>query len=236
MAGITDATNPLPSSPSEEKLIYAPNDGQYKFSTLSRASLSPSPFHQFHHWFQSAQSFPIPQPETTVFSTASLPSGRISARTVYLKQLDTHGFVVFTNLGTSRKSRDLKTNPHAALTFHWAAMERQVRVEGVVEYLTREENQAYYDTRIRGSRIGAWASRQSCELSDRGELERRVKEAEERFDGVEEIPVPEFWGGVRIRPLSIEFWQGRESRLHDRFIYEREDIEKEEWTVKRLSP
>lgn len=109
-------------------------------------------------------------------------------------------------------------------------------MEGVAEYLTKEENQEYFDTRIRGSRIGAWASLQSCELKDREELDDRVKETEKRFEGVEKIPVPDHWGGIRVRPLSVEFWQGRQCRLHDRFVYEREDVEKDEWTTKRLSP
>lgn len=151
-----------------------------------------------------------------------------------MKELDDRGFVVYSNWGTSRKASDVASNPHAALTFWWREQERQVRVEGRVERLTSAESQVYYDTRIRGSRIGAWASRQSEVLEGREQLEQRVKDVEERFAGTEEIPVPEFWGGVRVVPDVVEFWQGRESRLHDRFRFTRG--EGEEWKVERLSP
>ena len=171
-----------------------------------------------------------------MLSTAPLPSGRVSARTVYLKELDPHGFIIYSNFGTSRKSQDLRSNPYASLTFYWRELERQVRVEGVAERLSPEESQAYFDTRIRGSRIGAWASRQSEVIDNRAVLEQRVKEVEMRFEGKDEIPVPEFWGGLRVKPLYVEFWQGRESRLHDRFVYERESADSDEWTIKRLGP
>lgn len=184
-------------------------------------------------------------PETCTLSTAQLPSGRVSARMVYLKELDGKGFVVYTNLGTSRKAADLATNGHASLVFWWEALQRQVRVEGLTERLTPKESQVYYDTRVRGSRIGAWASRQSQVLEPsaegegdddgRAQLEGWVKEVEQRFEGQEKIPVPEFWGGLRIVPDRIEFWQGRESRLHDRFVYEKE-ADGDKWTIDRLSP
>lgn len=170
---------------------------------------------------------------------------------VYLKELDAKGgFVVYTNLGTSRKAADLASNPHASLTFWWEALQRQVRVEGRAERLSREESQVYYDTRVRGSRIGAWASRQSQVLEPqegvkgeegeeddgRAQLEGWVKEVEERFEGQETIPVPEFWGGLRIVPERVEFWQGRDSRLHDRFVYDKVEGEEGKWTINRLSP
>lgn len=233
---------------------------------LHRRDLDPdSPIAQFHAWFSAAQAYATPaaagpdqqqqgqgiaHPETCTLSTASLPSGRVSARMVYMKELDARGFVVYSNFGTSRKARDLEANPWASLVFWWEAMERQVRVEGRAERLPRDESQRYYDTRVRGSRVGAWASRQSAVLRPEGEgegegeggddgraqLQRWVDEAEERFRGTEDIPVPEFWGGLRIVPERVEFWQGRENRLHDRFAYEKVDGEGEKWTLERLSP
>jgi pyridoxamine 5'-phosphate oxidase len=158
---------------------------------------------------------------------------------VYLKELDRKGFVIYSNFGTSNKSKDLKSNKWASLTFWWRELERQVRVEGMTERLTTEESQNYYDTRIRGSRIGAWASKQSQVLTEREELEGWVKDIEEKFEGEEKIPCPEFWGGLRIKPEMVEFWQGRESRLHDRFQYTKvegkEGVEAE-WKIERLSP
>ncbi|KAM3080433.1 pyridoxamine-phosphate oxidase [Clarireedia jacksonii] len=195
----------------------------------------PPPFTQFHSWFAHAQLNAVHQPETVCFSTASLPSGRVSARMVYLKELDTTGFVIYSNWGTSRKAADISSNPYASLTFWWRELERQVRVEGPTERLSREESQVYYDLRARGSRVGAWASRQSEVLKGgREELEERVRETEKRFEGGEKIPVPEFWGGLRVKPERVEFWQGRDSRLHDRFVYERG--EDGEWKIERLSP
>ncbi|KAI9827274.1 MAG: hypothetical protein M1832_005412 [Thelocarpon impressellum] len=221
---------------------------QYTLSQLTRADLNPSPLTQFHAWFDAAQRHPVPLPEATTLSTAELPSGRVSARMVYLKTLDTRGFVVFSNWGTSRKAQDIRTNPRASLVFWWREMERQVRVEGPTERLTTEEDQRYFDTRVRGSRIGAWASEQSKVLapSEEGDddgrtvLEARVADAEQTWHGRNHISVPPFWGGMRIVPETVEFWQGRESRLHDRFRYSRveqkeADVEGE-WRVERLSP
>ncbi|KAG0123821.1 hypothetical protein HOY82DRAFT_574336 [Tuber indicum] len=224
------------SAAAKEKLIFAPEDDQYNASALTSTDLSPSPLTQFHAWYTAAESHAIHQPETTTLSTAHLPSGRVSARTVYLKELDARGFVVYSNWDTSRKAADVASNPRAALTFHWREMERQVRVEGVTERLTDEESQVYFDTRIRGSRVGAWASRQSVGIEDRDVLEGWVKEVEERFKDQEKIPVPPFWGGLRIVPDYVEFWQGRTSRLHDRFAYTRDSIDSDTWKIQRLSP
>ncbi len=231
-----------------EKKIFAPTSNsddpghatQYEKGALDRNHLLPSPTDQFHKWFEEAQSAQVYQPETVTFSTASLPDGKVSARMVYMKELDDRGFVIYSNWDTSRKAEDVKSNPNAALTFWWREMERQVRVEGSVERLTSEESQVYYDTRIRGSRVGAWASQQSKVLESREELEKRVEDVEKRFDGQDKIPVPDFWGGMRILPEVVEFWQGRPSRLHDRFRYTKVDVnakaKESNWNLERLSP
>lgn len=223
-----------------EKRIFAPggsNDSnqaeQFTRGSLESHQLSSDPFAQFHLWFKQAVAEKVAHPETVTLSTASLPSGKVSARTVYMKELDDKGFVIYSNWGTSQKAKDVASNPNAALTFLWQDLERQVRVEGPCERLTSEESQVYYDTRIRSSRLGAWASQQSKVLKDREELEQQVKDVEKKFEGQEKIPVPEFWGGLRVKPEMVEFWQGRESRLHDRFRYTKDEGE---WKIDRLSP
>jgi pyridoxamine 5'-phosphate oxidase len=233
----------LHAAPEPAKRIFAPTSNssdpghatQYTKGALDSTDLLPSPTDQFHAWFQEAQDQKVYQPETVTFSTAELPSGKVSARMVYMKELDATGFVIYSNWDTSRKASDVRSNPNAALTFWWRELERQVRVEGRVERLTSSESQVYYDTRIRGSRIGAWASQQSKVLEGREELEKRVEDVEKNFDGKDEIPVPEFWGGLRVVPEVVEFWQGRPSRLHDRFRYTKAEGANE-WKVERLSP
>ncbi|KAM7204515.1 hypothetical protein V8F33_001479 [Rhypophila sp. PSN 637] len=228
---------------------------------LRRNHLNPtSPIAQFHDWFRTATESGVSHPETCTLSTAQLPSGRVSARMVYMKELDAQGFVIYSNFGTSGKARDLFGtadgssigNAWASLVFWWEPLERQVRVEGRAVRLTAAESQVYFDTRVRGSRIGAWSSQQSAFLrpkaeidgdDGRAQLEGWVKEAESRFEGTEQIPVPDFWGGLRIVPERVEFWQGRQNRLHDRFVYDRVHGDGSEhaqgeasWTLNRLSP
>lgn len=241
--GHSTSTSAAMSSSTPNKRIFAPggtNDSQqaqqYTKGSLEADQLDPNPLTQFDIWFQHANAEKVHQPETVTLSTAELPSGRVSARMVYLKELDDKGWVVYSNWGTSRKAADVKSNPHASLTFWWHELERQVRVEGRVERMTSEESQVYYDTRIRGSRMGAWASQQSSVLSSREELEKQVEDVEKRFDGQDKIPVPEFWGGIRVIPEMVEFWQGRPSRLHDRFRYTRDEKSESGWKVDRLSP
>jgi pyridoxamine 5'-phosphate oxidase len=158
-------------------------------------------------------------------------AGVPSVRMVLLKGADERGFTFFGNY-ESRKGAELQVNPRAAVVFHWAVLERQVRIEGRVERLTTEESAAYFRTRPRGARIGAWASRQSARLDDRAVLEGRVREYEAKFPG-DEIPLPPFWGGYRLVPQRIEFWQGRVNRLHDRIVFERDG---ERWVASRLYP
>ncbi|KAJ9644577.1 pyridoxamine-phosphate oxidase [Coniosporium tulheliwenetii] len=212
------------------KRIFAPggtNDSlqaqQYTKGSLDIHQLDPNPVTQFHTWFSHARDSGVYQPETVTLSTAALPSGKVSARMVYLKELDDRGFVIYSNWGTSRKAADIKSNPYAALTFWWHEIERQVRVEGPASGSSR-----------RSRKIGAWASQQSSVLKSREELEERVRDVEARFEGKDEIPVPEFWGGLRVVPEMVEFWQGRESRLHDRFRYTKG--EDGGWRIDRLSP
>ena len=209
---------------------------QYTKGSLDIPQLAANPFAQFEIWFKQAQAADVYQPETVNFATAELPSGRVSARTVYMKEMDGRGFIVYSNWATSRKSQDVASNPCAAITFLWRELERQVRVEGRCERLSSAESQPYYDTRIRGSRIGAWASQQSHVLQDRAELEKQVEDVEKRFEGQEKFPVPDFWGGMRVVPETVEFWQGRSSRLHDRFQYTKDDKAEGEWKIQRLSP
>ena len=160
------------------------------------------------------------------------PDGRPSARMVLLKGVDARGFAFFTNY-ESRKGAELAANPRAALVFFWVQLERQVRVEGRVERLSAEESDAYFASRPEGSQLGAWASQQSAVLPDRGPLEARYEELRAQYEG-QEVPRPTFWGGFRVVPETVEFWQGRVNRLHDRLRYRRQDDGS--WVIERLSP
>ena len=151
-----------------------------------------------------------------------------------LKELDENGFVFYTNYD-SRKGRDLTENPQASLVFYWAELERQVRIEGGVERVSRQQSEAYFKTRPRGSRLGAWVSHQSEVIQSRKMLEVRLRDLEARYTGTDEVPMPDYWGGFRVRPASIEFWQGRPNRLHDRLQYSR-NSEENEWRIERLAP
>lgn len=197
---------------------------------LPEAADDADPFELFAAWFHAAEESGLIHPEAMALATAT-PEGAPSVRMVLLKDVGPQGFVFFTNY-RSRKGRELEANPAASLCFHWANLERQVRVEGRVERTTEEESYAYFATRSRGSRIGAWASSQSETLPGRDELEARVREAEERF-GNEEVPLPPFWGGYRLLPRRIEFWQGKADRLHDRLAFHRSE---EGWESRRLYP
>ena len=200
---------------------------------LSEETVAADPIDQFARWFRDAGEAGVTQPEGMSLATVDA-GGQPSVRVVLLKHFDADGFVFFTNY-LSRKGRALAVNPLAALGFWWDPLERQVRIEGDVEQVSPEESDAYYRTRPLGSRIGAWASPQSDVIAGRSVLEEQVRRIEERFAGTEEtLPRPEHWGGYRVRPQAIEFWQGRVSRLHDRIRYSR--TEPGNWTIERLAP
>jgi pyridoxamine 5'-phosphate oxidase len=198
---------------------------------VDAADLDPDPHLQFDRWFAEAAQAGVRYPEQMAVATAATDAVP-SVRMVLLKGHDARGFVFYTNR-TSRKARELEENPLAALVLHWEVQERQVRAEGAIEHVDDAEALAYFRSRPRGSRIGAWASPQSRVVAGRHELEQRVEEVERRFEGQDDIPLPPFWGGYRIVPTSIEFWQGQPSRLHDRVRYELSDGA---WTRERLGP
>lgn len=209
---------------------------EYERAGLHESELAADPIEQFRLWLDQAMAVD-PQEFTSMTLATAGRDGRPSARIVLLKGVDERGFVFYTNYG-SRKGRELLENPWGALVFYWAALDRQVRVEGPVERTSREESEAYFRSRPLGSRLGAWASPQSERISGREEIERRVEEVGRRFpEG--EVPLPDAWGGFRVRPEEVEFWQGRTSRLHDRLRYVRlisEGGGGEGWRVERLAP
>jgi pyridoxamine 5'-phosphate oxidase len=202
----------------------------YSLAGLMEKDLARDPFRQFEKWFAEAQGAKIAEPNAAVLTTATR-DGRPSARTVLLKGLDGRGFVFYSNY-ESRKGRELDANPHAALAFPWIAMERQVLVEGTATKVAREESEAYFHSRPRGSQLGAWVSSQSSVISDRRLLDDSLKALEKKYAG-QEVPLPPHWGGWRLTPEAVEFWQGRRSRLHDRLRYRRD---KDGWIVERLAP
>lgn len=201
---------------------------EYASTGLAESDLAPTWTEQFERWFADAQA--LREPNAVVLATAT-PDAAPSARTVLLKAYDERGLVVFTNL-TSRKATEALANPRATLLFSWVDLERQVIAEGEVSVVDRAETEAYFRSRPRGSQVGAWASRQSTVVPDRETIERRWAELEERFAG-QEVPVPDFWGGLRLTPSAVEFWQGRRDRLHDRLRYR---LAGGQWVVERLSP
>jgi pyridoxamine 5'-phosphate oxidase len=201
----------------------------YAGGALDESALAGDPFTQFGAWFADAIAAGLPEPNAMVIATASAAAAP-SARTVLLKGYGEDGFRFFTN-HTSRKGRDLLENPQACVVFPWHAMHRQVIAAGPVSRLSEAESAAYFHSRPRGSQLGAWASRQSSVVASRTELDERYTELEKRWPEV--VPVPDFWGGYLLAPETVEFWQGRANRLHDRLRYVRTDFG---WTIERLSP
>ena len=204
---------------------------EYSLAGLTEKDLARDPFRQFEKWFQEAEASKLVEPNAMILATATR-DGRPSARTVLLKGVDGRGFVFYTNYD-SRKGRELEGNARAALVFPWFAFERQVLVEGAVTRVSREESAAYFHSRPLASQLAAWVSQQSAVISGRKILEEAMKDLEKKYAG-REVPLPANWGGFRVAPETVEFWQGRRSRLHDRLRYRRETGG--DWAVERLAP
>jgi pyridoxamine 5'-phosphate oxidase len=203
---------------------------EYRLNKLTEDSVDLNPFRQFRTWFDEVSKSKLIEPNAMILSTAnkqSIPSSRV----VLLKNFDADGFIFFTNYN-SRKGRELKENPAASLLFFWPELERQIRIEGKVKTLKREESEKYFHSRPRESQIAAWVSEQSSVIPDRNFLETKFKDLKIKF-GNKEIPLPESWGGFRLVPDTFEFWQGRQNRLHDRICYRKKAIG---WEIVRLSP
>lgn len=202
----------------------------YIYGRLSERELDRDPYTQFELWFQQALDDRVNQPDAMLLATVD-PDGRPSARIVGLRGFDRSGFAFYTNYG-SQKAREIDANPNVSLVFDWSEQGRQVRVNGIAVRMSVAESLDYFHTRDRESQLAAWASQQSSPVDSRETLEQRFREAAERFGG-DEIPLPDFWGGYRVVPDCMEFWQGREFRMHDRFRFTLNDGA---WVIQRLFP
>ncbi|MEC7839884.1 MAG: pyridoxamine 5'-phosphate oxidase [Chlamydiota bacterium] len=204
---------------------------EYRHDSLSRSDLSPDPFDQFIQWISLAIDQEIIEANAMTLATAT-KNGLPSSRTVLLKEVDAHGFIFYTNY-QSRKGQEIEENPFGSITFYWKELEKQVCIDGKIEKISREKSTQYFHSRPRDSQIGAYTSKQGQELASREELLKTYLEHEKQFVG-QTIPLPEYWGGYRLVPQNFIFWQGRENRLHDRFLYTMQ--KNGTWTIKRLSP
>jgi pyridoxamine 5'-phosphate oxidase len=216
--------------PTVEFVTLAELRKDYTLAGLAEKDLAKDPYRQFEKWFQEAEAAKLNEPNAMVVATTTR-DGRPSARTMLLKAIDGRGFTFFSNY-ESRKGRELHENPRASLVFPWLPLERQVIVEGTVTKVPREESEAYFHSRPRASQLGAWASQQSSIISSRAVMEDSMKMLEAKYAG-REVPLPPHWGGWRLVPESVEFWQGRRSRMHDRLRYRRD---KDDWIIERLAP
>ena len=201
----------------------------YEQGELNEADITHNPLDQFNNWLQEAIKNEVPEPNAMVLATVN-KDGQPGARNVLLKSADDNGFIFFTNKN-SDKASDLKQNPHCTLLFSWLSQHRQVIVKGKAEEISREESNTYFQTRPYGSRISAWVSEQSQVIKNREELEKKVKEFMDKYP--ENVPMPDYWGGYLVKPESIEFWQGRPSRLHDRIRFTKKA---NTWSIERIAP
>ncbi len=204
---------------------------EYTRATLDESSVNRDPVEQFRQWFREAYDSMLPEPTAMNLATVT-PRGTPTSRIVLLKGVENNQFVFFTNY-QSDKGRELENNPACALTFFWPELERQIRIEGIASRLDEKSSSDYFQSRPRGSQVGAWSSPQSAIIKDRNILEERLLQMEKKFEGLNVLPRPQQWGGYAVEPLLIEFWQGRASRLHDRIEYVKVDGT---WKIHRLAP
>ena len=227
-----DALHSLPPTLPAPSLSLEDLRESYKRGALDEANCDPNPLQQFRTWMQEARAAKLKEPNAMTLATATA-DGKPSGRIVLLKELTGTAFVFYTNY-TSRKGRELDANPHVALTFYWAELERQVRVEGQVSRVDRAKSEAYFRGRPKGRRLGARVSHESEVLPNRQSLETKLAELEQQYSGTDDVPTPEWWGGYSVEPLALEFWQGRDNRLHDRLLYKKKGVGA--WSLERLSP
>jgi pyridoxamine 5'-phosphate oxidase len=223
-----ESNRPMPD-PTDPATTLVDRRTSYERDALDEAQTAPEPFAQFGAWLDAALAASLKEPNAMTLATADA-AGRPTARIVLLRGWDERGFVFFTNYD-SRKGRELAANPHASLLFFWDVLERQVRIDGDIERLSAAESDAYFARRPRGHRLSAWASPQSTVVPDRASLEAAMADADARFG--DDVPRPPYWGGYRVIPAAIEFWQGRRNRVHDRIAYRRAD---DGWVRERLAP